>query len=204
MVKARAEVSEACFDDPFGRDFTESLSEFCIASEKDQLLGDKISEDKEEFKRRGLSKHQANMTAEQVKALIPTFNGETSLTVFDALDTYQKILSKSGINKAAWGSVVLSKIEGEARTRLPTDITRDQDLDKIEKHLIFYYESSLVATKAIMQAHERTEPIPDPHQKTPGSLKVLQLHAEIIEHSDRYLSLTPEKTTISKSVRKKL
>ena len=80
------------------------------------------------------------------------------------MDTYRKKLSKSWINKAAWGSVVISKIEGEARTRLPADVKRDQDLDKIEEHLIFYYESSLVATKATMQAHERIGPIPDPHR----------------------------------------
>ena len=106
-------------------------------------------------------------------------------------------MSKSGINKAAWGSIVLSKRAGEAKTRLPADVARDQDLDKIEKNLLRYYESSLVATKAIMQAHERTGTIPDPHERTQGLLKVLQLHAEIIEHSDRYLSLTPEKTAAS-------
>ena len=113
------------------------------------------------------------------------------------MDTYRKKLSKSWINKAAWGSVVISKIEGEARTRLPADVKRDQDLEKIEEHLRFYYESSLVATKAIMQAHERSGPIPDPHVKPPGSLKVLQIHAEILEHSDRYLLLTPEETAAS-------
>ena len=112
LTKACNELNEACSDDPFGADFTTSLSDFCEASENDPLLDTKISEDVEEFKRRGLSKHQENMTAEQVKALITTFNGETSLTVFDALDTYRKTLSKSGINKALWGSVVLSKIAG--------------------------------------------------------------------------------------------
>ena len=61
----------------------------------------------------------------------------------------------------------------------------------------FFYQSSLVATKAIMQAHERSGPIPDPHFKPLGSLKVLQIHAEIREHSDRYLSLTPEETAAS-------
>ena len=139
------------------------------------------------------------MTAEQVKNLIPTFDGENSLTIFDAFEFYKRTLSKSGINKAAWGSIVLSKITGEAKTRVTADAARDQDLDKIQKSLLRYYESSLVATKAIMQAHERIGTIPDPHERAglQGTLKVLQLHAEVIDNSDRYLALTPEKTAAS-------
>ena len=48
-----------------------------------------------------------------------------------------------------------------------------------------------------MRAHELSGPIPDPHHKPLGSLKVLQIHAEVLEHSDRYLLLTSEETAAS-------
>jgi len=197
MDKACAELRVACYDNTFGRDFTESIMRFSEESDGTQQLADKLEEDKEHLIERGLSKHPTNMTVEQVKTLLPTLNGDSSLTVVDALDTYRKRLSKSGINRAVWGSVVLSKIEGQALARLPAEVKRDQSLEKIEEHLRFFYQSSLVATKAIMQAHELSGPIPDPHHKPLGSLKVLQIHAEVQKHSDRYLMLTPEETAAS-------
>ena len=114
------------------------------------------------------------MTIEQIKSLLPTFNRESSLTVVDALDTYRRKLSKSGINRAVCGSVVLSKIEGQALARIPAEVRRDQTIEKIEEQLKMYYQSSLVATKAIMRAHELSGPIPDPHNFPQGYLKVLR------------------------------
>ena len=151
------------YDDSFGRSFTESIIQFSEESSGTQQLADKLEEDKEHLIERGLSKHPTNMTIEQMKTLLPTFNGESSLTVVNALDTYRKKLSKSGINRAVWGSVVLSKIEGQGLARLPAEVRRDQTLEKIEKQLRFFYQSSLVATKTIMRAHELSGPIPDPH-----------------------------------------
>ena len=125
---------------------------------------------------------------------MPTFNGESSLTIVDNLDTYREKLSKSGINRAIWGSVVLSKIEGLALARIPAEVKREQNIEKIEPQLRLFYQSSLVATKAIVRAHELAGPIPDPHNFPPATLKVLRNHAEIFDHSDRFLLLTPEKT----------
>ena len=48
-----------------------------------------------------------------------------------------------------------------------------------------------------MRAHELAGPIPDPHNFPPATLKALRNHAEIFDHSDRFLLLTPEKSASS-------
>ena len=132
----------------------------------------------EEVTKRGLSKHQANMSAEDIKSIIPIFDGESSLSVLDAFEIYKKTLSKSGISKTLWGSIVLSKVSGEARSRLPANVTRQPDLDIIEEQLTSFYGNLLAVSKLIMQAHDRVGEIPDPHVKAGlrGTLKILHLH----------------------------
>ena len=93
--------------------------------------------------------------------------------------------------------MVLSKIEGLALARIPAEVKREQNIEKIEAQQKLFYQSSLVATKAIMRAHELSGPIPDPHNFPSASLKVLRSHAKIFEHSDRFLLLTPKKTAAS-------
>ena len=94
---------------------------------------------------------------------MPTFDGESSLTIVDALDSYKKRLARAGIHKQLWGGVVLIKLEGPALAKIPLEVKRDQKFEDTEKYLKIFYQSSLVATKAIMKAHETASIIPDPH-----------------------------------------
>ena len=53
-----------------------------------------------------------------------------------------------------------------------------------------------------MLAHEKAGEIPDPHTKSgiQGTLRVLQLHSEVLDHADRFLKLTKEATAVSNLV----
>ena len=101
-----------------------------------------------------------------------------------------------------WGSIVLSKISGEVRDRIPAHVLRQPDMDTIENQLTDHYGDSLAVSKLIMQAHERVGEIPDPHTRSgiQGTLRVLQLHSEILEHANRFLELTKEATAASNLV----
>ena len=142
LTKARSELSHACSNNFLGGKFSTSIEKFCEASQNDSILNTKIAEDMKEVTERGLSKHQANMSAEDIKSIIPIFDGESSLSILDAFDIYKKILSKSGISKTMWGSIVLSKVSGEARSRIPASVIRQPDLDTIEQQLTGFYGNS--------------------------------------------------------------
>ena len=201
-TKARSELSQACSNNFLGDKFSTSIEKFCEASQLNTVLNNKMSEAMNEVTKRGLSEHQANMRPEDIKSIIPVFDGESSLSVLDAFDIYKTKLSKSGISRSMWGSIVLSKISGEARSRIPAHIQRQPDMDTIENQLTDYYGDSLAVSKLIMLAHEKAGEIPDPHTKSgiQGTLRVLQLHSEILEHADRFLKLTKEATAVSNLV----
>ena len=136
--------------------------------------------------------HQTNISAEQIKTQLPIFNGASSLSVLDALDTWTKKLANAGIHKQMWGGIILSKLENPALARIPPDVKRDQKFEDICSSLKMIFQSSLVATKNIMMAHEFASTIPDPYTSSTAALKVLRTHYEILEHAERFISLTSE------------
>ena len=76
--------------------------------------------------------------------------------------------------------------------RIPPDVKRDQKFEDICSSLKMFFQSSLVATKNIMVAHEFANTIPDPYTSSTAALKVLRNHYEIFEHAERFISLTSE------------
>ena len=132
LTKANSDLSQACSNEVFGDKFTTSIETFCHTSPLNTLINNKISETMNEFSRRGLSDHQAAMSLENIKAIIPAFNGENAFSVIDAFDTYRTKLSQSGISRSMWGNIVLSKISGEARSRISILTQRNPDIDDIE------------------------------------------------------------------------
>ena len=49
------------------------------------------------------------------------------------------------------------------------------------------------ASENIMKAHKAASIIPDPYTSSTAALKVLQDHYEILEHTERFISLSPKK-----------
>ena len=148
---------------------------------------------------RGISDRQTTLSLENIRSIIPNFTGENALTVIDAFHTYRTKLSQSGMSRTMWGNIILSKISGEAKTRISIPAQREPNIDKIEKELMDHYGSSLKVSARIMDEHKKIGKIPDPHNENgvQGTLKILQSHAEVIEYADRYLKLTKEETAES-------
>ena len=57
---------------------------------------------------------------EEIRELLPEFNGSSALSLLEAKDTWERILVKADIHKILWGGIVLSKLKGEALLRLAT------------------------------------------------------------------------------------
>ena len=190
-------LQNVCLNKGFDREFLNSLSSFCHKSASNKDLEDKLKTLQQQSQDRGINIHPTNITIDQIKSQLPTFDGESSLTMVDALDSYKKRLGRAGIHKQLWGGAVLSKLEGPALEKIPLEVKRVQKFEDIENYLKIFYQSSLVASKAIMKAHETASVIPDPHGSPTASLKVLRAHAEVFENSDRFLQLTPESNAIA-------
>ena len=51
---------------------------------------------------------------EEIRELLPEFNGSSALSLLEAKDTWERILVKADIHRILWGAIVLSKLKGEA------------------------------------------------------------------------------------------
>ena len=57
---------------------------------------------------------------EEIRELLPEFNGSSALSLLEATETWKQILSEAGIHKLLWGGIILSKLGEEAFSRLPS------------------------------------------------------------------------------------
>ena len=64
-----------------------------------------------------------------------------------------------------WGNIILSKISGEAKSRISIPAQKDPNIDKIEEELMAYYGNSLKVSELIMVEHKKAGKIPDPSQR---------------------------------------
>ena len=104
--------------------------------------------------------------------------------MLEALDNWTKKLANAGIHKQMWGGIILSKLENPALSRIPPDVKRDQKFEDICSSLKMFFQSSLVATKNIIVAHEFANIISDPYTSSTAALKVLRIHYKIFKHAE--------------------
>ena len=68
---------------------------------------------------------------EEIRELLPEFNGSSALSLLEAKDTWERMLVKADIHKILWGGIVLSKLKGEALLSLPPSVKRDHEFEEI-------------------------------------------------------------------------
>ena len=61
---------------------------------------------------------QPKPNTEEIRELLPEFNGSSALSLLKATETWRQILSEAGIHKLLWGGIILSKLGGEALSSL--------------------------------------------------------------------------------------
>ena len=197
LLSACSALQDVCLDEGFNGEFLNNVSTFCRKSANNQDLQNKLESLQQQSQDRGINLHPTNITVDQIKSQLPVFDGVSSVTMVDALDSYKKRLGRAGIHKQLCGGVVLSKLEGPALAKIPPEVKREQNFEDIENYLKIFYQSSIEATKAIMKAHKAAIIISHSHGAPTAALKVLRAHAEVFENTDRFLQLTPESNAIA-------
>ena len=145
----------------FGEDFLISLSDFSIATADNNDAQDKVESLKALAVERGKIMRQTNISPEQIKTLLPIFNGASSLSILDAVDTWKKTLINAGIHKLLWGEIILSRLENPALSRLPSSVKWNRKFEDICSSLEKNFGGVLKASMNIMKAHEAASRIPD-------------------------------------------
>ena len=88
--------------------------QFSLAMAKEYNAQEKVESLKNLLITRGIVMHQTNIDLDKVKSQLPIFTGKSSLSIVDAIDTWTKILSNSGIHRQVWGDTILCRIQDPA------------------------------------------------------------------------------------------
>ena len=108
-------IADGCFSD----EFYGNISAFIEGTRKNEKSRTKISDMKKRLTSRGVVTHQTNISSDQIKSQLPIFNGETSISILDASDTWESILNNAGIHRQMWGSIILERIKEPALSNIP-------------------------------------------------------------------------------------
>ena len=165
-------------DECFGDEFFGSISAFVEETRKNEKARNKVSDMKSRLSSRGIVTHQTNISSDQVKSQLPIFNGESSLSILDASDTWTSILKNSGIHRQIWGNMILERIKEPALSSIPLTTKREAKFDEICKELSQVYGGAIEVGQNIMNMHIKTGTIPDPSYHPEAALKVLRGHFE--------------------------
>ena len=97
-------------DESFGDEFYDSISAFIEETRDNKKARSKVSDMKSRLSTRGIVTHQTKTSPDQVKSQLPIFNGESSLSILEASDTWESILKNSGVHHQIWGYMILERI----------------------------------------------------------------------------------------------
>ena len=118
-------------DESFGDEFYDYISEFVEETWDNKKARNKVAEMKSRLSTRGIVTHQTNISSDQIKSQLPTFNGESSLSILDAVDTWESILKNEGVHRQIWGHIILERIKEPALSSIPPTTTHEQIFDDI-------------------------------------------------------------------------
>ena len=97
-------------DESFGDKFYDNISTFVEKMKMNEEARDKVQEMKTRLSIRGVVTQQTNLNSDQVENQLPIFNGESSLSILDASDTWESILKNAGVHRQIWGTMILERI----------------------------------------------------------------------------------------------
>ena len=130
-------------DESFGDEFYDCISAFIEETRDNKKARSKVSDMKSRLSTRGIVTHQTNISSDQIKSQLPIFNGESSLSILDACDTWESILKNAGVHRQIWGHMILERIKEPALSSIPPTTKREQKFDDICKKLSQAYGGSI-------------------------------------------------------------
>ena len=140
---------------------------------------------KKRLSERGVVTQNTSVNSDHIKSQLPVFSGDSSLSILDAKQTWQRILKNGGVHRQVWGTMILERIKDPALSNMPLSTRRDGDYDEICSKLSLVYGGAIEVGQNIMRAHAKAGRIPDPSYNPEAALKVLRAHAECMEHAER-------------------
>merc|ERR1712002_1349372 len=155
----------------------------------------KAEEMKELLSSRGIVTQQTNVSSDYLKTQLPTFDGESSMSILEVIDTWQRIFKNAGVHPQMWGSWILEKIKEPATASISPKARRDQAFDDICEELKKAYSGSIEVAHNLMETHLKIGKIPDPSSYPEAALKALIAHYDCMEHASRYIDLSGDDGT---------
>ena len=139
---------------------------------------------------KGIVTQQNTVSSDYLKTQLPVFDGESSLSILEAIDTWRRIFKNAGVHPQMWGSWILEKIKEPATSSLSPGTKRNQVFDDICEELKKKYSGAVEVAHNLMETHLKIGRIPDPSKNSDASLKALIAHFECMEHASRYIELS--------------
>merc|ERR1711872_1211094 len=139
---------------------------------------------------KGIVTQQTNVSSDYLKTQLPVFDGESSLSILEAIDTWRRIFKNAGVHPQMWGSWILEKIKEPATSSISPGTKRNQVFDDICGELKKKYSGAVEVAHNLMETHLKIGKIPDPSKNPDASLKALIAHFECMEHASRYIELS--------------
>ena len=159
-------------DHSFGYEFYDYISEFVEETRDNDKARKRVAEMKSRLSTGGIVTHQTNISTEQIKSQLPTFNGESSLSILDAVDTWKSILNNAGVHRQIWGHIILERIKKPALSSIPPTTKRGQLFDDICEILSQAYGGAIEVGHNIMDTHLKIGKIPDPGSHPEACLQI--------------------------------
>merc|ERR1711872_979022 len=75
---------------------------------------------------KGIVTQQTNVSSDYLKTQLPIFDGESSLSILEAIDTWRRIFKNAGVHPQMWGSWILEKIKEPATSSISPSTRRNQ------------------------------------------------------------------------------
>ena len=108
LQEACNELSEmASCADQTNYEFYDFILDFVDKVKLNDDARKKAEEMKTLLSSKGIVTQQTNVSSDYLKTQLPTFDGESSLSILEAVDTWRRIFKNAGIHPQMWGSWIL-------------------------------------------------------------------------------------------------
>ena len=196
--KLHEKLQEACSDlselascaDQTNYEFYDFILDFVDKVKLNDEARKKAEKMKTLLSTKGIVTQQTNVSSDYLKTQLPIFDGESSLSILEAIDTWRRIFKNAGVHPQMWGSWILEKIKEPATSSISPSTRRDQVFTDICEELKKAYSGAVEVAHNLMETHLKIGKIPDPSKHPDASLKALIAHFDCMEHASRYIELS--------------
>ena len=132
--KLHEKLQEACSDlselascaDQTNYEFYDFILDFVDKVKLNDEARKKAEEMKALLSTKGIVTQQTNVSSDYLKTQLPVFDGESSLSILEAIDTWRRIFKNAGVHPQMWGSWILEKIKEPATSSISPSTKRNQ------------------------------------------------------------------------------